>query len=1487
MRRPIEAILSLVTVAVAAQTNTTTTVPLEGRRLTYGIERLNNAKSAHVASPGAGGSASCFVLTRKAGGWSRFNWPRFEPLQTAREVSFWSRRLQGGPERMLVRVLRGDGTEWQSEWVGLSDEWEKHSLTASDFRLFRGGDAATAGALSLGEAVQFQVVPSSSGEGLGPFALDEIIVAPGGPSFTADGEELEPVPDPAEMERERLQDLIGRWRLEEAKLGVEEAHALQWERRLSEIAARWSATQPERRPAMLRQAETEGLPWCAQPGEEELRRVPRPDHGLSDTAYEETVRAHGSRPESGLLDFRRPVEVRASRLYAAPGQDDPEVVTVGGEPVLRHRLVFTAEASRQTVFTVMQLPEPVDLTGRALVVRMRCTASLLNETYPLLLRVWTGAAGQAESWGDLAPETTPGGEWSDVRFDVDQPARGVRYTPSAARALHVRIENRLGNAADFVLEIAAVRLGWPDPVALARRGLIAQQMANVRRARASLYRVRDRIARLEAGLSSTPALRDWYLSSFLWRGGAADGQAATRPVLDPGIIPERPLAPDRIVSRLELTDGGVVLRLTGCPPENSAAELRAELYGPAGDLVTSGRTEGTLPLLELPVRQPRLWEPGHAPGYELRAALRQGHVLVSAVSRRVGLHASRRLASGPCVSLRHARGARQPDFSLHWNGTPFFPHVARYHWPEQDKTVLEGVRMLGDLWVVGQRDYGLALRPGKWDLFEQAGLVRFASVAPRYSGLTGWGDVAHFAREFGSACSGLRRHADRAFMAAVQVGNEVELSIWGADLSQSFPDGLYHPLDVAAGIVADRVGPTAPIMYVRAGSFRKVPPLPHEEVCGVNQYTGRYGGRIDEVVRNLAELARFSVFCARPLIITEWNGPKYSWASSGVGGVSPRGCAYYVEQYFRAMVDTPGIVGSSEFTLNWIIAPFEDFTNQTREEAMKDRPKHHAFGGGRTADHVPIVAPPNAVRGPCFRAMQAFQGPLYPMVTTPGAIRILHTATASPDAERIRAVLAQTGKEVACERLGTGAQPRREHALLLLHPADASLRLSAWSQIRDAGAPVPLLADQAESNEPFIRRRINARHPDYLTVVLTAADEGAFRRGSERLLASAEAWVELAGLEGAMTRAVALTDPGLVRYYERYILEFAARGFLFGGDDTRTRLAPREFYGEAGRRPAWQGLSAVILDCDRELDEEEQALVERFVTEGVNLVISLPCYRASAFIKKQFPAQIGEAVPLADPLPTTDVLPRELPVRDMGGADMAAIRAFRPDLADSPALRAAGLTAPDALPLVTTADGSTAVALRWQRGRAAVSLLSVPVGEVARIHWSVTHAGKTHSLYDRGTACGLERVSRVVVNCARIGAPAPQVKPRLFVRLEPDATLVEADEPIRVTAKLTDAEGRPVAGQLRVRARLVADGSAGRSTPYAELQQRSPGEFAFEAEPAPEPFADPGFTPRSTVPFAQPRSATALHQVTFQFRAYAPGCIPANAGLSLVLGLGE
>ena len=242
---------------------------------------------------------------------------------------------------------------------------------------------------------------------------------------------------------------------------------------------------------------------------------------------------------------------------------------------------------------------------------------------------------------------------------------------------------------------------------------------------------------------------------------------------------------------------------------------------------------------------------------------------------------------------------------------------------------------MDSLWLDGGRLYGFASRPARIARDDQFGIATLASVAPSYRGLAEWNDLSQFSDETALRYELLNGWGDSASVAVLQIGNEVELSEWGADLTSAFPGAPYQPLDMVAEIAKKTRVTQAPVMYVRAGRYSTIPPLPYEDVCGINQYTGRYSGRMDEIERDLAELSVQSLFANRPLMITEWNGPKYSWAGSGIGGVTPRGAAYYLERYWRALIDTPAVVGSSEFTLNWVIAPFEDLTNVSREEAWK------------------------------------------------------------------------------------------------------------------------------------------------------------------------------------------------------------------------------------------------------------------------------------------------------------------------------------------------------------------------------------------------------------------------------------------------------------------------------------------------------------------------------------------------------------------------
>jgi len=1334
-------------VCCAAVAASLAAAPDPGPRLTYAIQRLGHAESATVASPGAAGTAFCFALTSSLGDWSRFNWPTFEPVAGLLEVRFWARADGPVPGGLFSRLLSADGNEWQSAPVALTAEWQEIALGAADYTWFRGASKAEAGTLDLGRTQQFQIVPvTRTGQGQATLWVDEIRILPGGPVWTAETTEQRPHRDPAELDRERLCDLVGRWQAELDRLDAETDRTRRWATDIEALIADWQA--PDRRPAALDRLRRRTVAW-----HEPMPRCPLAP-GVPVLSLDDYRRQLASvdTPPVPLLDLSQPLGVSVDRLYGAPPQEAPAVAGADGQAVLRHHIRFTADAARQAVFTVVALPKaPVDLDGRRVLMRLRCTATGLHPEMPMLLRLYTDAGG-SESWADLVPSPAPGPGWTDIVFDVANPLRQTRANPAATRSLALRFDNAPGTPADFDVEVMDVRAAAPDPAALVRRTALAATEDRLAQARDRLAARRDRVAALEDELRALPELRALYLASFEDRRLARDQREA----------------------------------------------------GPGSRAV---------------------------------------------------------VPAGPTPLLRHVSHPRQPDWTFLLDGQCRFPRLTVYHWPEPDKTELAGVRLLGDLWVDGLRFYGLSINPAIWDRFDRCGLTMLSSLAPGYRTLENWDDMASWEADYARTCRMALSLRNRPAQIVAQVGNEVELSAWGADLGSAFPDALYQPLDHAAAILRREWDPVAPIMYVRAGSFREVPPLPHEQLCGVNQYTGRYGGRLDEIGRDLAELARYSLWADRPLMITEWMGPQYSWATGGIGGVSPRGAAYYLERYWRAMTATPGIVGSSEFTLNWVIAPFEDLTNQTREEAWKNRPRHDSFGGGHTADHVPIVAPEQAVRtSPVFRSMQAFQSPLYGMVNGSG-----HTTLCGPGADLLAAALAPMGADV---RLGPTEA--------LLDPAAADGHLVLLRPVGDAAA------FPAGATEPVCRTGLNPAHPDLLLTTLDAPSQEARQRGLDRLIAAATALTELRQAEGAMSRALVLSDAAHTAAYASYLLEFAGRGYLFSGDDVRTELDPGEVLDPEGRRrPAWAALSAVILDCTRPLQAAELALVNRLAREGANLLIAADCYTANPALHDLLPATLSRCGTLADPVPVVAAAQTPLPVRDLGSAEIDRIRRFRPDLAGAPGLDLFSIaTESDAEPLASSAGKP--VIVRKALGEGQLFLLGVRLGAAVEIHRRTTHAGSTHPLYDRDTACGLERLSRVVVNLCRYGCPETRLLPALAIHLVPETTQIAPGEPLRCTMTLTDAQGRTVRGQARARVRVMSGGRPAATGPYVDVPVEGPVPVAVPCIPA-SPGTPPAGPAPATLSYSPPTPARRPLVVSLQVKAYADGFVPADGAVAFAV----
>jgi hypothetical protein len=1367
------------------------------------------------------------------------------------------------------------------------------TLAATDFAWFRGGAKEQAGTLEVGRAQQFQMVPTTrNAQGTGSFCLDGIRLLPGGPAWTAEPVEQHPRREPAELEHERLCDALGRWQAEIARLTAEVDRTRRWLADIEALAADWQ--DPGRHLALRGRLEGRSCAWQQPPP---ICRGPVPVPGFSLDDYRRQV-AGLVAPAVPLVDLGRSAGLTASRLYSAPEQEVPSLVAVEGQVVLRHRIRFSAEKARQVVFTHVALPAAADLGDRRLLLRLRCAATGLNPETPFLLRLHTDSGG-AESWADFEPSVPPGPGWQELSFDTATPYRQTRGNPAATLAIALRFENAPGVPAEFDVEVADLRVAPPEPAAVVRRALLGATQDRVGEARDRLAALRDRIAELEDRLRAEPELRALYLASFenpavwaippatvttealaeplrtTWKsslqlrdtGGSGStptgmhrGSARVSTPVDDALaglaLPQKPIRPARFTTACVPGAEGVeaVIGASGLPEDG---ELAASVLGPDATLLASGRARGASPSLHLTGL--RAWAPGEPWRYRLRLAAVAGDQILAYDERDVGLRTSAVVPGGPTPLLRHVTCRRQPDWTFLVNGQCWFPRLTVYHWPEPEKTELAGARMLGDLWLDGLRFYGLNVSPATWERFDRCGLALLSGLAPGYRSLESWDDVAPWEADYVRACRSARVLRDRPAQIAAQVGNEVELTAWGASLGPAFPDAPYQPLDRAAAVLRREWDPPVPIMYVRAGSFREVPPLPHEQISGVNQYTGRYGGRLDEIGRDLAELARHSLWADRPLMITEWMGPKYSWATGGVGGVSPRGAAYYLERYWRAMTATPGIVGSVEFTLNWVIAPFEDLTNQTREEAWRDRPRHDPFGGGHTADHVPVVGPGQADRaGPCFRAMQAFQSPLYTMANSPGSITL-----SGAGAEGLAAALAAAGADVRVAP--ASAEPdlaRAEGHLVFLRP------------VGEAAAFPP------GATEPVLQTRLNPACPDLLVTTLEAPTAEARERGLARLVAAAEALGELREQEGAMSRALVLTDAAHVQTYAGYLLEVAGRGYLFSGDDVRTEFDPGEFLDDQGsRRSAWETLSAVVLDCGRALREPETELVRELARQGANVLIAANCYAANPRLRELLPATLTPGGTLADHFSLADPARRPLPVSDLGGAEIERIRRFRADLAESPGLKVSTVSAEGVESIAATAAG-TPVIVRKSFGAGNLFLLGVDLGAAVEIHRRVTHAGSTHPLYDRDTACGLERLSRVAVNLCRFGCAEQRLRPQLVVHLVPEKTRVASGEALRGTVLLTDLRGSPVAGEVRARVRVVQGGRTGASGPYVGIPVT--GAVPFEVNAAPAAGATL-LSASAGLAYTVPAQARSPVVVSVQVKAYASGFVPGDAAIAFVL----
>ena len=1413
----------------------------------FDIDRLGDAKSAELFTPGADGTDAAILLKYDKGPWSRFNWPPFRPVVGNKSLQFKVRRLEGDlPDTVQIRVLTNDGIEWHSvQPISITTEWQAVTATVETFQYFRGGDPEKLPKLSFDRVIQFQILPGSNGKGSGAFLVDDVRFLPNGPNYTHDKAEWKVPKDAVTIEYERLADLWSRLNVELNRLNANTLQVQRWITALSEIKKLWTEDNAKAKELLA----TTDRPWIESITAASVKNataiVPFP----TKEEFQQELSKLGDNKPSLITDFPADIPLGTRILYSAVQQDAPQKMTENGVTFARQHVVFTNSQDDQTVFLHVPIPaaafnngDSLNLENLVVKAKIRCNVKGLNEKLPLMIRLVSKHPENLESFIDIDAVPAPTAEWQELSFTVSKPHRTARQLPQNVIAFDFRMQNIAGQADDFNLDVQPIYYTQRPTLERLSGTYLAKRKEHLLKARLALLKERTRLLELEESLRAVPELRNAYLASFAQPIPALPRRQNFQKAKVPS-TPEVALNPYVFKMKTAIVKNKFQLTVT-LDADFKADRFHAYLLSdnPARPVFAYSvpKEQDKVAKMDIPLSIP-MWSPFIPNTFPLLLLAYDGKNIVAYDQRDIGFRTAQILQNGANTLLRHVGNRNRPDWFYAYNGQPSFFRTAVYSQVENslEQCPTETVRLLQDLWVEGQRNYGMPKNARHWENSEHYGYGRLSSFAPSYKSLRNFGDIDSLLRKYSYDLEQIIPLSARANSYVHQVGNEVELDSWGASINAAFPGTAFQPLDVIAQQLIDNQCDTVPIMYVRAATFNKVEPLPHEDISGINQYTGRYGGRMDEAPRDLAELAAEATLANRPIAITEWNGPKYSWATGGIGGITLRGAAYYLEKYWRAMMDTPGIVGSAEFTLNWVIAPFEDLTNQSREEAFKNRLKHSSFGGGHTSDHVPLLNADIVVPDDCYRSMQAFHSPLYVMCRKPGDIII------SGDVSRISNAfydnLNAIGKK-AIKRDFRGPladlDKSNAHHIYIAYVTPTS-PFGAHQRIAFPGIQPPPF----DATEPSFQTIVNPASSDHLLTVMIAYTYEAHERGLKLLENTALNLRDLYVKEANMPRILVLTDKENMNVFQNYVMDKAARGYATVGDDVRTSLDKREFIDENGKRHiAWQSLHAILLDAKRELTTEEWSLINALSSEGVNLVVSRSCHEKNPALQKILPAKFTPIGNFSQPLVSS--LDSPIPLRMLGSANLDIIKTFYPKYIDHNGTKVFAI---DAVSVESTAFDAQnrPIIVKWhpnEINHGDVFLLGYDLGDVATVHWRVTHSGKTHPTYDRDTACGLERPTLAALNAA-LSHPNLNTNPknRLNVQVIPVSMLVDKDHPVpTLQIKVTDQNGQPPANvQINARTRLRVDNSSKPSSPYFRLKASAPGIYDVTFAPKTEMEANP------------------------------------------------
>jgi hypothetical protein len=883
--------------------------------------------------------------------------------------------------------------------------------------------------------------------------------------------------------------------------------------------------------------------------------------------------------------------------------------------------------------------------------------------------------------------------------------------------------------------------------------------------------------------SRMEALRD------LWQWGRDQDQAD---LLDPVVQPS-----------LDIATGTGSVSIEAEVYVERPCQLVASLHNVAGavkalEAVAVPAQAGEPANLRVEVASPRYWYPDCPYTYDLLLTLWDGDEVQDVWQSKIAFREVRCVETDVTATMRHAWQLPLTDYSFTINGQPFFP-TGTLCGAVRDEYAEDIADLFDELWTDFQRTYGF--NTGVLDgelgrLFDQRGLCFLASLAPSYGSVRSYATCAQGFDDYRRRLGAARGSMHHPSVLTVQTGNEAELSVWGADLPSYYGSELWHCFDEVTRCLRGEIGPAVPVMYVRAGRYHRVAPVPREDLSGVNEYTGRYWGRVADTPANLAALAHVAALEAKPFAITEWNGPKYSWASGGVGGVTEIGAADYIYRYWEAMLRTPLVALSSEFTLNWVVTPIEDLTSVSVEEGLERRSRFQ-WSKQKGCDWYPHIWPDALTDTPSRRAMQGFQSPIYFLRNTPGEVVVAHVPRQNTHAGELVSVLTQLGKDARAEELSEAFDLAALDANVLLLGGLGAEQPECVRQLERMAVLGVTDSTFPAAGRFLIQERVSPHFPDRYLVVVTAADAAGMQAAVGKLTQSAEGLAEAAAREASCRRAIALIDDNSTaqRVFSRYVLELPTRGVFVGGDDTRTSLSADEFFDAAGdRRARHADLAAIILAQSRPLSEAEFATVRKLADEGVNIIASLAAYETDETLRQLLGVQVGADHDLTEDIPTAEWIQQPLDAPQIGDIRAEAIRTFGQVERGSDAWRKActmhELSGDGWQPAASVADGPPVVLRkgRWW-------LFGADIAAVAGLHWTVTHAGVIHSTYDRDTACGLERLARLVVNACAYGLePRAADTPKLQCTVETGKEALDFGDDLDVKVNLADLDGQPVPG---------------------------------------------------------------------------------------------